>query len=235
MKNISLIVVAILLCFSVCFGQAKKSTKIPTKKKIIAAQKLPDLTLNSLEQEIFNELNILRSSPEVYLSYLEKLKLSFAGNEYTDLDGIRIVSNEGVSVVEDAIKVLKKQKTICLLTLADGLNRAAEQHTKDMSKNDFFGHKGTDGSYSDIRASRFGSWSGSVKENITSGSQKARDIVLQMLVDDGFESRGHRKNLLNPNFRAVGISTVKTPTNGFVCVMVFANYYSEKSTGARML
>jgi len=42
-------------------------------------------------------------------------------------------------------------------------------------------------------------------ENISVGCGNVRDCALGFLIDYGIPNRGHRKTILNPNYRAVGI------------------------------
>jgi Cysteine-rich secretory protein family len=230
MRSLSSILLLTLLGISVCFAQAKRKPKLkPAEpKKVETQNQLQKLEVNALEQEIFNEINLLRADPASFIKYLEAQKITFEGNNFVNSKGSVFTTIEGIAAVNEAINFLKKQKPMGLLSFSDGLNRAANQHLNDMIKKDFFAHKGSDGSFSDVRANRFGSWAGSIKENLAAGTENGREIVLQWIVDDGFPSRGHRNNLLEPNFRKVGISFGKTPTNGYVTVAVFANSFYEK-------
>ena len=61
-------------------------------------------------------------------------------------------------------------------------------------------------------------------ENISYGDDNARNIVIQLLVDDGVPSRGHRKNILNFKFDEVGVSVGKHSGYGSMCVIDFGKY-----------
>jgi uncharacterized protein YkwD len=91
------------------------------------------------------------------------------------------------------------------------------------------GHKGPDGSDPWDRMRRYGTWQRKVAENISYGSDNARDIVMQQVIDDGVHDRGHRTNLFNLKFHFVGIGCDSHVRYGNVCVIDFAQGYSEKS------
>jgi uncharacterized protein YkwD len=91
------------------------------------------------------------------------------------------------------------------------------------------GHKGTDGSDPWDRMSRYGTWQRKVAENISYGGNNARDIVMQQVVDDGVQDRGHRTNLFNPDFHFLGVGCEFHARYRNVCVIDFAEGYLEKS------
>lgn len=43
-------------------------------------------------------------------------------------------------------------------------------------------------------------------ENCSFGKSTAKDIVLQLLIDEGIASLGHRKNMLNPQYTKLGVA-----------------------------
>ena len=57
------------------------------------------------------------------------------------------------------------------------------------------------------RIEKYGTWDTSIAENITFDDDDPVEIVLNMLIDDGNPSRGHRLNIFNSYFRTVGIAT----------------------------
>jgi len=77
---------------------------------------------------------------------------------------------------------------------------------------------------------RYGKWLITAGENCAYGTKTGKEIVAQLLIDDGVMNRGHRKNILNPIFKKVGIGyndEGKAPY-GAVSVMDFAGGYVSK-------
>jgi uncharacterized protein YkwD len=86
------------------------------------------------------------------------------------------------------------------LTVDSRLARAANAHSADMAANNYFSHTGRNGSSVATRVEAAGySWS-RVGENIAKG-QPTPAAVMQAWMN----SSGHRANILNCNFRNIGI------------------------------
>lgn len=81
------------------------------------------------------------------------------------------------------------------------LDKAARFHAKNMGKQNFFDHNDPQGRGPAQRIDIFGSWEAfnGIGENIAAG----RDSVAQTC-RDWMESPGHRANILDPKFHAVG-------------------------------
>ena len=88
------------------------------------------------------------------------------------------------------------------LTWSTELARAARSHSNDMSNNDFFGHRGSDGSSVRVRIERYsyGRW-GRVSENISAG----RALTPEQAVDAWMGSQEHRDNILDESITHIGI------------------------------
>eukprot|EP00933_Yihiella_yeosuensis_P071164 TRINITY_DN79363_c0_g1_i1.p1 TRINITY_DN79363_c0_g1~~TRINITY_DN79363_c0_g1_i1.p1 ORF type:complete len:846 (-),score=135.71 TRINITY_DN79363_c0_g1_i1:99-2507(-) len=56
----------------------------------------------------------------------------------------------------------------------------------------------------------------------------AKDMLCQMLLDDGSPERGHRANLLNPDFHFVGIACGRHPSAETAVVLLFADQFKAK-------
>ncbi len=74
---------------------------------------------------------------------------------------------------------------------------------------------------------RYGKWLKAAGENIDYGYNKADRIVLSLLVDDGVPNRGHRKSILNPQFKVIGVAQGTHKTYDYMFVMDFAGGFQE--------
>jgi uncharacterized protein YkwD len=235
MKQIIILILGLLIITAPVIAQKSKKN-VKTKKieptKINAAktekENTPQTITSKTESEILDELNSLRAHPQNYIPYLEEMKKSFQGKNFKNSQGVEIITFEGVSAVDEAIKFLKTQTAIAGLKISNGLNKAANQHLQDMIKNEFFGHRGRDQSLPNDRAALFGTTKTGVNENLTEGSKTPREIVLQMIVNDGLKSRSQRNNLFNSQLKVVGIAAGEGK-NGFLCVLLLADSFQEKN------
>ena len=101
---------------------------------------------------------------------------------------------------------LKSVKNLAMLVPEKSLMEAAAYHANDMSKNNFFDHSSSDGtSFGDRVYSFYGG--NAIAENISAGMNTAIGVVMQLLVDDGLSSLGHRKNILGSKYVAIGVKT----------------------------
>ncbi|CAN5527823.1 hypothetical protein BH10CHL1_BH10CHL1_15800 [soil metagenome] len=96
------------------------------------------------------------------------------------------------------------------------LDQAAQDHVNDMIANHFYGHTGSDGSYARQRVDRVGYNSGGwVSENwVTSSSPES---ALNWWMNDWI----HRVNILNPNWRDLGVGVGTDPNGGTIFVTDF--------------
>ena len=83
------------------------------------------------------------------------------------------------------------------------LNNSAQAHSNDMAAHNYFDHTGSDGSSSGRRARQYGFEGGYTAENIS--TRKSPDDV----VTGWMNSPGHRRNILDPNYRYMGIGYSK--------------------------
>jgi uncharacterized protein YkwD len=153
---------------------------------------------NRLAREVAAETNQLRRDPASYLPDLEALLPRFDGLVLERPGRPFLRTEEGAAAVQEAVAALRSAGSAQPLAWSAGLARAAGDHVRDQGPVGGTEHEGTDGSDPARRMERYGQWRGAVAENIAYGENSAREVVLQLLIDDGVPGRGHREALLDP-------------------------------------
>lgn len=103
-----------------------------------------------------------------------------------------------------------RAKNGCLVPLKPSaeLTKAARAHSKDMAINNFFDHKGSDGSQPWDRMTAAGYKWRMAAENIEGGASSAQEVF-----DAWKSSSGHRANMLNCEYKDIGIGYVSDPND----------------------
>lgn len=184
----------------------------------------------SLSQEVLDELNLCRANPSKYADHVAAILKLYRGNEIHRPGEIPIVTEEGPAAVQECIKRLRSMKPIPILEFSEGISKACQDHCDDLGPKGETGHDGTDGSTMEDRIERYGDWDVTVGENIDFGNDVARDIVVSLLIDDGIEERGHRENILNPQFRVAGVAVGPHREFKYMCTIDFAGGFAEKQS-----
>ncbi len=186
--------------------------------------------LSPLEKAIVREINAARTNPTGYASFLEEWKRYYDGR-LLKIPGERIImTEEGATAVKEAATSFRSMNPAPRLIASKGMSLGARDHVRDQGASGSLQHKGSDGSQPWDRVNRYGAWERCIAENIAYGGDKARNIVISLIVDDGVPSRGHRKNIFNPDFRVIGVAWGHHPTYRTICVITFAGGYKEKAT-----
>lgn len=182
--------------------------------------------LSAEEAAVLNEINLLRTQPQKYVTFLETVRGQYKGMLWNRPGGA-VMTREGVAAVDEAIQALREQAPLGPLEPSLGLTLAARDHVQDQSASGRTGHDGSDGSQPTDRMNRYGGGS-RTGENISYGLSAARDIIVQLLVDDGWPSRGHRLNLLQPAYEQAGLCLGGHRRYGAMCVMDLGAGYSDR-------
>ena len=184
--------------------------------------------LSPLEKAVVNEMNLARTSPTEYLSLLEQFGKYYDGRLLKLPGETPTLTKEGTNALAGAIRFLRSLKPVSPLSPSKGMSLGAKDHIRDLRTSGASQHKGSDGSQTWDRVNRYGTWQKIIGENISFGHNKARNIVMTLIIDDGVPNRGHRKNILNADFRVVGVACGDHPAYRTICVITFAGGYEEK-------
>lgn len=184
--------------------------------------------LSPLEKAVVHEINLARIAPKNYASFLEQFKKYYHDKLIKIPNETPIITEEGVGALIEAAKFLRSTKPIPLLILSKGMSLGAKDHVKDLSLLRGSQHRGSDKSQPWDRVNRYGTWQKVIVENISFGHDRARNIVMSLMIDDGVPRRGHRKNIFNSDFRVIGVACGEHPHYETVCVITFAGGYIER-------
>jgi uncharacterized protein YkwD len=183
----------------------------------------------SLGKAVLAEINKMRRDPKGYARMLKtEYRSRYDGNllRLPDRDPIR--TREGAKALEEAIAVLERTRPVRALAWSPGLAKAAALHAADIGPRGSLDHRGNDGSWPHQRMGRYGLLTGLGGENLDFGFADARGVVVHLVVDDNVADRGHRKNLLNDEYRQIGVACGRHSIYEAVCVMDFAETFREK-------
>lgn len=99
-----------------------------------------------------------------------------------------------------------------------GLDRVAQARSDDMASRGYFDHVDPDGHDPFWHLDQAGLAYMAAGENIAMGQETPREVV-----DGWLRSPGHRANILNPQFRRLGVGRAPARSNGYLWTQVFTN------------
>jgi uncharacterized protein YkwD len=108
--------------------------------------------------------------------------------------------NPFIDRVVELTNSYRAQNGLAPLQLNLKLSSAAQAHSEDMALRDYFSHTGSNGSSSSDRVLNAGYNYSYVGENIAAGYTTPEEVVQGWI-----NSPGHRANILNANFKEIGI------------------------------
>jgi uncharacterized protein YkwD len=179
---------------------------------------------DNMPDEVLAALNRARTDPAGFSSVLQQYRARMQGKRYLKLGTTNawIMTQEGTAAVDEAIAVLRATAPLPPLSVNQGLALAALDQVAWQGPRGEIGHAGQGGSSPSDRVIRHGVRAHMSGENISYGADGLQ-VVIDLIVDDGVASRGHRHNILNPDFRQVGIAIGPHRRYGTMCVMDLAS------------
>jgi uncharacterized protein YkwD len=125
-----------------------------------------------------------------------------------------VAPSDVVSRVLELVNQERRRAGLAPLSLNSQLAAVAQGHSQDMADHNFVSHNGSDGSSPFDRMQRAGyhfSWAG---ENIAAG-QSTPEAAMSSWMNETPPNDGHRRNILSPNYREIGIGYAFSETTQY--------------------
>lgn len=178
-------------------------------------------------EAVVQELNLARRDPRGYAAYLRPQLAHFNGRRLEMPGEVILETNEGEKAVREAIAFLEQQPPLPALRFIPALAQAAADHVAAQGPTGQTGHKGPQGQTMEQRVDRRGAFLGLIGEAIAYGNRDPRAIVVQLIIDDGVASRGHRKAVFQKAFRQAGAAVGPHASYGVMAVIDFAEDFTS--------
>lgn len=167
--------------------------------------------LDTQEKEVLYWVNYARKEPRLFFN---TILLPFL-KQFPEAK-----SNYTRSLIND----LSNLSALSPLAPSNKLREVARSHTKDLGSNRLnISHNSSKGETFKERLNKVGYFE-CVSENVYEGKKDGLQAVLFLLIDAGVQNLGHRKNILDPNMKYIGISffPIKGRTNQYFMVQDFS-------------
>lgn len=165
------------------------------------------------ESAMINEINLMRSNPAGYVTYVEEFVRNYPAKFGRVIDR-RYVN----SLISDLINSPRLSR----LVAHPCLYQVARNHGQYLRSINGFSHTGPGGSMPNERTQancpsvQLGTSSNGINggqvgnENLVAGFSNAREAIIGLMIDEGLAVPGHRKTLLAPEWRYVAASNFGT-------------------------
>ncbi len=153
------------------------------------------------EMSMVNEINLIRTNPAGYIMHIEKYVADLqkeSGNE------------SAIAAARELISELFRLPNLSPLQPMECIYTAAKKNGADQIRRGIADHQGSDGSMPWDRILRECPSLKDGNENLVGGPSDIRTAVIILLVDDGIPSRGHRRTLLQANWKYVACHKMGT-------------------------
>lgn len=171
-----------------------------------------------IRAEVIAEVNRIRTNPKSYIPLLEHCLENFDGNILTRPEKDECIeTQEGPAPFKEAIEFLKNQRPIPEITFDEEASKVAEEYAQYLSKNPE--QNEDDESKLDERCQKYLEYDFAISECIDYGGTNGKEVILNLLVDDGVLDRTHRENLFSTKFGYYGVGVGTHPEYEFCTVI----------------
>ena len=182
--------------------------------------------MEDFEQQVIDELNTIRTSPQEYSKIIRGNIKNFNGT-LLHLPGqnLGIQTKEGAKAYEEAAEYLERQKRINALQLNYSLCKIAKEFIMEVQKTDIYEAGNIE---LEPIIEKYGHFDGSLSRAIDFGGTTPEMIITNLLVSDGDESRIQRQSMFNDKLNLIGVATATHDQYGqctviLTCTKFFSN------------
>lgn len=196
---------------------------------IVLATQAQDKNFPEIPLDVFEKANTAKevgylTDEEKRVIYLVNLA-RIDGNLFAKTYLAKHIKENKLDASTEALKTLLQdlrstQSDILLPT--EKLSEAACFHADDTGQKGLVQHDSSDGTTFAKRIRRYVK-GGAIAENCSYGYETAEGILMQLLIDENIPSRGHRKNILNPTYKFLGVCIRPHARWKFTCVQDFSS------------
>jgi len=182
--------------------------------------------LSPAEKEMIQEINLVRTQPWSYrpiiLAELEKVQQDSVAlskimterihKRISQINGLEVIEidtvienyyDNRVTAIRELLAELQSSSPLNGLTPYEPLYSAAVYHVSNQNNPRFIDPLGPDGSGPQDRILKAAPSLTGGNENIAHGVGSPREMIVQLLIDSGAPHRGHRKNILAPEWKYI--------------------------------
>ena len=179
----------------------------------------------SFAKKVGDEINKIRADPEAYSKKITDYIKYFDGKILRLPHESGIETQEGADAYKEAAEFLSKAPKLPALTVEPKLTEFAKEMVKEMSK--FKEIEEMDAVDRKSIIKKFGHTDGKMAESSDFGSVTPLLACINLLVDDGNESRSNRQLMFREDFKIMGVACVPHEELGCITLVSYATDFAE--------
>ena len=175
--------------------------------------------LQQIKNEVIYEANRIRKNPKAYIPILEEYLENFDDNRLKMPDKNECIeTQEGPKAFKEAIEFLKNQKPINEIEFDEEASKVAEEYAKILATS---GEEvqAEDESHIQERVEKYIDYDYAISECIDFGGSTGKEVIVNLLVDDGVKFRTHRQNLFSDKYQYYGVAVTDHPEYDYCTII----------------